>query len=239
MKISRSKIAIGKAGASGSVREAPGGGMTGAPPAIADSVVIAGIPELELTPKVRDALMGLIGEVNELRSEVGRLRMGLADAQARADNDPLLDIPNRRAFVRDLARALAMAERYESTAALIFIDLNDLKAINDAHGHRAGDAALHHLAGVINKNIRAVDSFGRLGGDEFGLILMSATRAVALGKVEQLSALVQAQPLVWKGSEIALTMACGVVEITGNLSAEETLEHADRAMYADKRRVRG
>ncbi len=205
---------------------------------VRDSITIAGIPEAELTPKVRYALTGLMEEVNALRVEVDELQSRLADAEVRADNDPLLGIPNRRAFVRDLSRALAMADRYQNQAALVFIDLNDLKMINDLHGHAAGDAALLHLSNFVAKNIRTVDSFGRIGGDEFGLILMNANLDLAQKKVEWLIDTIATVPLKWKDETLALNMACGIVEVTAGQTLENTLEKADKAMYADKLKYR-
>ena len=216
------------------ITSTPPAGGVGAVAGPADSVSISGIPEAELTPRVRDALTALMTEVAQLRSEIGQLRTELAETKERADSDPLTNIANRRAFVRDLSRCIAMAERYQTKAVLVFIDLNDLKQINDTHGHKIGDAALQHVATIISANIRTGDSFGRLGGDEFGLILINAELEIAKTKIDQLSREIATTPLSFDDQQLSLQMACGLVEISPTRSVEETIEAADRQMYAQK-----
>lgn len=203
-------------------------------PAIFDSVEIAGIPGNELTPKVQKALINLLELVDELKSEITTLEGRVIKAEARADMDPLLNIANRRSFGRDLSRTLAMVKRYDHKATLLFLDLNNLKKINDSHGHAAGDAALEHFATTISKNIRVVDRFARIGGDEFGIILEKADKNIARQKITQLAEILGNTPLNWQGSSIVLRFASGLVTITGENSAEEVLQLADQAMYEDK-----
>ncbi len=206
--------------------------------AVQDIVSIAGIPEKELTTSVRKALTSLIEEVNSLRGQVGQLQDQLSQAEKVADLDPLLEVSNRRAFVRDLNRVLAMAKRYNTQAALVFIDLNNLKILNDEHSHKTGDRALKHVATLFSANIRAEDSFARIGGDEFGLILMNSPKIKAQQKMSELSSLIQSTPLKGDHHDIKLGIAYGIVDITGGLSAGEALENADKEMYKDKIRNR-
>jgi diguanylate cyclase (GGDEF)-like protein len=201
-----------------------------------DEISISGIPDAELTPRVREALSALMREVQSLRAELAEARSRMGDLERLADSDPHLGVLNRRAFVRELNRALAMVERYGAPACLIFVDLNDLKKINDANGHAAGDAALQRVARVLSENIRQTDAVGRLGGDEFGVILTQTDRATAAAKAEALAALVAADPVAWRGGTFVANVACGVVEIAKGLSADEALESADNEMYRVKRR---
>lgn len=198
-----------------------------------DSVSVAGIPDAELTPRVRAALAALMQEVSDLRRELGEARRKMADLEMLASADPLLGILNRRAFVGELNRALAMADRYGQPSSLVFVDLDDLKKINDAHGHAAGDAALGHAAAVIAANIRQTDVFGRLGGDEFALILTNTPKSAALSKAQSLSALVRATPSA-EGVSVGIT--CGVVEIAAGVTAEAALKAADKIMYEEKKK---
>lgn len=204
-----------------------------------DQLVIAGVPESELTPKVREALMTLMNEVQTLRSELAETRARIGDLEKLADRDPLLDVFNRRAFVRELDRTLAMIDRYDMRASLVFIDLNDLKKINDSKGHGAGDAALAHIAAVISANVRQTDILGRLGGDEFGLLLNQAGQETAQHKSDELSQAVSSQPVKWKGEPFTAHISCGVVEIVKGHSVDETMERADSAMYDVKARKNG
>ncbi len=207
--------------------------------ALSESVSIAGVPDVELTPKVREALGALMEEVQSLRDELTRTRERLGDLEKLADRDPLLDIYNRRAFVRELDRTLAMIERYGMRASLVFVDLNDLKKINDTKGHGAGDAALGHIADMIAANVRQTDVLGRLGGDEFGLLLTQTDQATAELKAEQLARIISEQPVLWKGDPFTAQISCGVVEIAKGQTVDEAMERADNAMYEEKARKNG
>ncbi len=205
-----------------------------APPAV-DEVSFAGIPPDELTPRVREALTALVSEVQKLREELSTTRARIDELEHLADTDPLLGVSNRRAFVRDLNRAVAMAERYETPSALVFADLNDLKKINDTLGHGAGDAALAHVASILSANIRQTDAVGRLGGDEFGIILTQNDQPTAKLKAQSLAELVAATPVEWKGTSFTAHISCGVVEIRKCAAIEEALQLADTAMYEVKK----
>ena len=102
-------------------------------PPIGDSITVMGIPEPELTPKVRAALMTLMAEVEELRRDLSRTRERLADLERLADQDPLTPIANRRAFVRELSKVMSFTERYGGGASLIYFDVNELKTVNDTY----------------------------------------------------------------------------------------------------------
>ena len=136
------------------------------PAAIEEAVSLAGVPESEMTPRVRQALMGLLGEVDRLRRELDDSRNRIAFLERLADEDSLMPIANRRAFVRELSRMMAFAQRYGTPASVIYFDLDGLKAVNDQHGHAAGDAALQHIAQILVDSVRNTDVVGRLGGDE-------------------------------------------------------------------------
>jgi diguanylate cyclase (GGDEF)-like protein len=210
---------------------APAAGAS--PVASVDAVSIAGVPEGELTPRVRAALVALMEEVADLRRELAETRRRMVDLETLASADPLLGILNRRAFVGELNRALAMSQRYGQPSSLIFIDLDDLKKINDGLGHAAGDAALAHVAAVASANIRQTDVFGRLGGDEFAIILTNTGKAQAELKARSLADIVRSAPCPI-GRPVSVT--CGVVEISGEATAEAALIAADRVMYEEKRR---
>src|SRR5262249_40882603 len=97
----------------------------------ADVLTIAGVSETELTPKLRQAIMGLMAEVEELRRELGEARARIGYLERLADEDPLMPIANRRAFVRELTRMMSFAQRYGTTASIVYFDINDLKLLND------------------------------------------------------------------------------------------------------------
>lgn len=203
---------------------------------VTDSASIMGIPEEELTPRVRDALMRLMGEVDQLRREMSQIQERLRESEQLADRDPLIPVLNRRAFVRELSRVVAYARRYDEPAGLVYFDLDNFKNVNDAHGHAAGDAALHHLADLILANVRETDILGRLGGDELGLILARADEDTAKTKAAQLADLVRKRPLAYGDKKISLSISVGAVSFTGEDGPDEALARADRAMYEAKRK---
>tara|TARA_R110002110_G_scaffold84618_2_gene219855 strand:- start:1431 stop:2141 length:711 start_codon:yes stop_codon:yes gene_type:complete len=202
---------------------------------VIDSASIMGIPEGELTPRVREALMQLMGEVDQLRREMSALRERLRESDELADRDPLIPVLNRRAFVRELSRVIAFGRRYGDPAGLVYFDIDDFKQVNDRHGHAAGDVALHHLAKLILDNVRETDIVGRLGGDELGLILARADEETARGKAASLAALVAATPVTYEGRKIPLSISAGAVSFTGEDAADDALARADKAMYDAKR----
>lgn len=180
-----------------------------------------------------------------LAAEVARLRRQLAQAQRRiaelehlADRDMLTPLLNRRAFAREMSRLLLRCGRCDIAASLIYFDLDDLKSINDRLGHDAGDAALLHVARLIVAHVRACDLVGRLGGDEFGVVLLGADGSAAERKAQRLAAALAAQPLWWQGRPIALGMAFGVCPLSADMEVPAILARADRAMYRRKRRLK-
>lgn len=219
-------------------RKIASGERTTGPHEVTDSVSILGIPETEMTAKVRDAIMRLMEEVDRVRTELEHTQKRLVELERLADQDPLAPISNRRAFVRELGRIIAFGDRYGAISSLIYFDVNDFKAINDRHGHAAGDAILVHLAQLLLKNLRESDVVGRLGGDEFGVILVQADEQTARAKAESLSATVAASPFDWQGNAIALTVAFGVYTFRPGEDAGRALAEADREMYARKRTMK-
>ncbi|MDR3499604.1 MAG: GGDEF domain-containing protein [Parvibaculum sp.] len=202
---------------------------------VTDAVSFMGIPEAELTPKVRDALMSLMAEVERLRREVEQVRKRLGDSEELADLDPLLPVLNRRAFVRELNRVVAYGRRYKESAGLVYFDIDNFKQVNDAHGHAGGDAALKHIAEIIAANIRESDVVGRLGGDEFGVILARTDEPAANAKAKALMLLMSMHPLLIEGEEIPLSISAGAIAFTGEDDPLEALARADKAMYRTKR----
>jgi diguanylate cyclase (GGDEF)-like protein len=211
---------------------AAGSSITGGPD---DVVSLLGLPEKDLTPSVRAALRHLIEEVAALRQELGFTRSRVADLERLADEDALAPVSNRRAFLRDLARTIGYVGRYGAACSLLYFDLDGLKAINDTFGHAAGDAALIHVAEVLLAHTRSSDVIGRLGGDEFGVLLTRADEATARSKAERLSRAVALTRLAWKGETIPVSVAFGAHRLVAGEEPQVALAAADRAMYRHKR----
>ena len=201
----------------------------------ADSAAFLGLGENDLTPAVQAALTTLLSEVDELRQEVARLKARLNEAEELADQDPLTPVLNRRAFQRELRRVLTFAQRYGGPASLIFFDLDGFKAVNDRFGHAAGDLALKAVAERLRAQVRESDVVGRIGGDEFGVILVQADLSAALAKAASLVSAVESEPAPCGEWLAPLKISFGVRQIDPALSAEQILAEADKAMYARKR----
>jgi diguanylate cyclase (GGDEF)-like protein len=205
-----------------------------APPPSGDVATIAGLSETDLTPKVRQALDLLMTEVQRMREELSQARHRINYLEKLADEDTLVPVANRRAFVREMSRMVAYAERYGAGSSVLYFDINGFKEINDQHGHAAGDAALRQIAELLAENVRESDIVGRLGGDEFGVILAQASPEVAAEKAASLSALIATTPLDWEGTAITLSVSYGVYSFSGTEDAGEALQRADQAMYEQK-----
>ncbi|MEK6709992.1 MAG: GGDEF domain-containing protein [Nitrospinota bacterium] len=161
------------------------------------------------------------------------VRQALDSKDLLANTDPLTGLANRRYFLDRLETELARARRYPRPFALMYVDLDNFKAVNDAQGHAAGDAALRAVAGVLRANTRAVDTAARLGGDEFAC-LFPETDHPAMA-----SAAAKIHPLLLGSMTEArwpITFSIGVTTFENPpSSAEEALKAADGLMYSVKR----
>jgi diguanylate cyclase (GGDEF)-like protein len=202
---------------------------------VAPAAEVLGIPDEEFTPRVRDAIMGLMQEVDSLRRELTKTKARLDEMEKTADQDQLLPILNRRAFVRELTRHIAVTGRYKTPASLVYFDMNFLKKVNDEHGHAAGDAVLMNFSQVLTANVRGSDTVGRLGGDEFGVLLSHATQDQALKKADRLAEALRASPTEWEGGTIPASFSYGAFEVKAGDNADIAMARADEAMYAQKK----
>jgi diguanylate cyclase (GGDEF)-like protein len=222
-------------GAAAYARQAEAAGALEGPAPLGATASILGIPESEFTPRVRDAIMTLMGEVDTLRRELLQTRTRLEEAEKTADQDHLLPLLNRRAFVRELTRYIAFAGRYGTPASLIYFDLDGFKLVNDTYGHAAGDAVLEHFANVLLANVRDSDVVGRLGGDEFGILLSYAGQDQAHKKADQLAQSLNGRHAMWQGRAIPTSFSYGAFELKPGEDAASAMARADEAMYAQKR----
>jgi diguanylate cyclase (GGDEF)-like protein len=179
--------------------------------------------------------------LTEAQSTVHRLRTELAQAlkrvdelQAHADTDFLLDILNRRGFARELSRSVAYIKRYHASGALIVLDVDRLKPINDAFGHAAGDEVLKAVVAELQRQVRSSDVIGRLGGDEFALLLWHLSETDAHAKAAALEQAIDRLTFVFRGHSVTAGVSAGVALLGPHAEAGKALEEADRAMYVRK-----
>ena len=212
-----------------------GAQVTASTPAPADTTAFLGLSEADLTPAVQTAVKTLLLEIDGLRGEVARLKAKLSEAEDLADRDSLTPVLNRRAFVRELGRIRTFSQRYGSPASVVYFDLDGFKSVNDRFGHAAGDAALQAVAQRLSGNVRDSDIVGRMGGDEFGVILVQADQATAEAKAEALARAIEASPIRFGDWSAPLHISFGVRQITPEHEPETLIAEADAAMFARKR----
>jgi diguanylate cyclase (GGDEF)-like protein len=154
-----------------------------------------------------------------------------AEARQQADLDSLTGLYNRRSFHDFLAREVARARRYERRLTVIVVDLDNFKRINDQIGHLGGDTVLAEIADRIRKVVRASDIAGRVGGDEFAVILPESGRADGERLAERIRRTVATASIASAGT---LQVSAGVAELTRDEGATELFERADQALYRAK-----
>jgi len=172
--------------------------------------------------------------IRRLKAQLARAQARIEELQAHAETDFLLDILNRRGFERELVRAIAFIKRYHASGALIVLDVDRLKPINDAFGHAAGDEVLKAIVTALSGEVRASDVIGRLGGDEFAILLWNLSETDARAKAAMLEGVIDRLTFVFRGSKVAAGASAGVAVLGPHSDVERALDEADRAMYVRK-----
>src|ERR1700722_16745892 len=177
----------------------------------------------------------------DAKAEIRRLKMQITKANARvealqaaAETDFLLGIPNRRGFERELGRAISYIQRYQAGGALIVLDVDRLKPINDNFGHAAGDEVLKAIVATLSQQVRSSDLIGRLGGDEFALLLWNLSETDAQAKAAALEQAIDQLTFVFQGRKVTAGASAGVAILGPHAEAGKALEQADSAMYVRK-----
>ncbi|MGR5213123.1 diguanylate cyclase [Vibrio rotiferianus] len=152
-----------------------------------------------------------------------------------SETDELTGVMNRRAFLTNLDKALSSHFDLSQTFSCIMIDIDHFKEINDQVGHFSGDQVIHHVAKLCQRAIRGTGFIGRLGGEEFAVILANTTAIQAYDVAEKIRDLIQNTPCKVDGIEISTTVSVGVAEYDEQVSsAKELMINADKAMYYSK-----
>ncbi|MCU0728686.1 MAG: GGDEF domain-containing protein [Sphingopyxis sp.] len=176
-------------------------------------------------------------ELFRLKRENKALSIALAEMERVAERDILTPLYNRRYFLSALHQRIARVERYGDQTALIYVDVDNLKQINDRFGHAAGDYALIEIADRLAGAMRAADVLARIGGDEFGILMDNVGMTDASGKMRRLRNLLSDEPCVFGDETVHLSAAFGLTMITPGQSAEDLIGRADAEMYRSKRRT--
>lgn len=171
-------------------------------------------------------LIGLLMKVDKLEKEMRKL----------ASLDPLTELLNRRAFFNDANSSIHRAEQDRRVVSVIALDLDRFKAINDSYGHSAGDAVLRHFAATIRANCRTSDIIGRLGGEEFALLLPNTSAAAAYRLAQRLHLTLRQSVISHEHAKIGYTVSIGVISLVPRETdtIETLLNKADRSLYLAK-----
>lgn len=162
------------------------------------------------------------------------LEIALGRVEDMAMTDPLTGVRNRRYFMQVAAREFDRAARHGQPMALVLIDVDHFKRINDAHGHLVGDAALRGLGAVLRRELREGDLVGRFGGEEFVVLLRGLEPLEAQAVAERLRQAIAAEPIEYQGARHAMTASLGLAVVARREGLEAALGRADAALYAAK-----
>ncbi|MEO8723531.1 MAG: GGDEF domain-containing protein [Sphingobium sp.] len=174
-------------------------------------------------------------EISGLRLELRMLRIANAELERVAVRDTLTPLHNRRYFLSALNERIVRRSRYGAHCAILFVDINGLKHINDVHGHTAGDYALIHAAQILSAQIRTSDVAARLGGDEFALILEEVTERQARTKANDLEKLIGKSVCAYGEVVLPMSAAIGLTILEEDDREDAVIQRADADMYARKR----
>ena len=181
---------------------------------------------------------GLVGVVHAIGSQIGQFMARKAAEQNLrfvASHDPLTGLFNRNIFNERLQQALAQAARFERSLSLLFIDLDGFKLINDTHGHNAGDALLGELAARLRTTLREGDVIGRMGGDEFVVLIEEFSEVSQVAEVAKKLLDTVTRPFVLHGQSCQVTASLGIsIYPDDGSDAQTLLKNADMAMYLVK-----
>jgi diguanylate cyclase (GGDEF)-like protein len=186
----------------------------------------------------RSARMQLAAEVDRLKAELDAAHAQMVELEERADIDGLLNIFNRRAFERELRRSVAYVRRHGTPAAVVYLDLNHFKPINDRYGHAVGDSLLQAVAKTLQRPVRESDLVARLGGDEFGVLLWNISEFQAAAKARELESAVAGTIVMHAGAALSVGVSAGFAVLGSEDEPKDVISRADLAMYARKRAAR-
>lgn len=199
----------------------------------ARAVDTAMLDEIASDPR-DERIRDLRRELDALRRENRILKISVAELERVSERDTLTPLYNRRYFITALHQRIARVARDNICATLVYVDVNQLKAINDEYGHAAGDFALIEIASRLAGAIRGSDIAARIGGDEFGLLLDHMTADDAKAQIARFAHLLRDVPTEFEGRTIPLSACFGIATLEGDMNETDVLAAADRDMYRAK-----
>lgn len=212
------------------------GSLTGEVARIAHNLVWMGSMAGQRPPQLRALLQRVLMVTANAEQRLADQAQRIERLEELAITDELTRVLNRRGFQLTLERLVASAERYGHQALLGYLDLDNFKLINDAHGHPVGDLLLKHVANHLSSRLRSTDFIGRLGGDEFGVALVQTTRHNGCRRLSQLCRSLNQSMVTYGRHRIPCQASFGIAAIGPGSNVDEILRQADQSMYRRKRR---
>jgi diguanylate cyclase (GGDEF)-like protein len=200
----------------------------------AQSRIDGGVPVEGLDPAAGEAVARLSDENALLRASLAEMRARLEEMEQASERDALTGLPNRLSFMRSLERAVSQANRHGTPGALLYLDVDGLEAINARHGRIAGDAALIHVAKLLQELVRTTDFAARVGGDEFGMILDYLDHESAIETAERIGRCVGENPLDLGGGRLPIRVSIGIATILRGDTLEDVLRRGELTMQKAK-----
>lgn len=215
-----------------------------------------GNPEMLLSNRLNGITLGLLGWVLMVvmwrnfttitlqQAQLVDINLVMQERQDELEclsrHDGLTGLYNRQTFVQLTGQELARARRQGTGTTLLVLDLDFFKRVNDSYGHPGGDAVLRHVAHLLSTTVRSTDLVGRLGGEEFMVLLPGTPQEAGRTLAEKLRMNIEENPLAWQGSTIPVTVSIGLASSTAEqaLDFERLYRGADTALYQAKDRGR-
>jgi diguanylate cyclase (GGDEF)-like protein len=166
-------------------------------------------------------------------ASIGNIKL-FEKIQRQATTDGLTGLVNHRTFYEILEKELWRSRRYGGKISLIMIDVDNLKKINDAYGHRAGDKAIREISRRIKECIRQIDTAARYGGDEFAVILINTSLEDAIIVAQRMVDAVANSQTTWQKEQIPLSISVGLGQYDAETSPEDITSRSDQALYLAK-----
>jgi diguanylate cyclase (GGDEF)-like protein len=182
----------------------------------------------------RSADIALIELFSQLvGASIGNIKL-FEKIQRQATTDGLTGLANHKTFYEILEKELWRSRRYGGRISLIMVDVDNLKKINDAYGHRAGDRVIREISKRIKECIRQIDTAARYGGDEFAVILLNASLGDATVVAQRMVDAVAASPVLWNKEQIPLSISVGLGQYDADTTPEDITSRSDQALYTAK-----
>ena len=187
---------------------------------------------MELDKTLKYALLAMEEAEKRIKRQENRIKY----LESLSVTDELTQLLNRRGFLMQFRYSLSISRRTKIGGAVIILDLDGFKNINDNYGHAAGDNVLESLGSCLSTTVRDTDFVGRIGGDEFSILMPGATRKTVTRRITRIHAAISGLSFPWNDKNLAISASIGRYDYISTEKQQDILDHADANMYKKKLR---